>query len=284
MRSALITGSHGFIGKHLKKALEKEGVLVVEFSLENNQQLTNPKDFSKLPKVDTVFHLAAVSGYKDSKSNPNLAYFVNVCGTVNVLEYCKRVGAKLVFPSTYVYTKPYKEPKKEIDKAGPTTHYAFTKYLGENLCKFYSRVFKVNTLILRTSNVYGPGQDNKYIVPIIIDHLMQNKSLELTRPDIERSFIFIDDVISAYISLIRAETKPGEIYNVASTKPTTLKDLVSLIEKISGKKLKISYTGESRPHDIPLNRYNTGKIKAKIGWKPQINLEEGLKRCLAFNR
>ncbi|MFC1626989.1 NAD-dependent epimerase/dehydratase family protein [Patescibacteria group bacterium] len=280
MKKALITGSGGFIGSHLKKVLEKDRVEVIEFSLEKGQQITNPKDFIKLPKVDVVFHLAAVSGYKDSKDNPNLAYDVNLNGTVNVLEYCRRAKAKMIFPSTYVYTKPYKEQKKETDKTGPTTDYAFTKYLGERLCRFYSRVFKVDTLILRTSNVYGLGQDSKYIVPIIVDCLMNNKLLELTRPDIERSYIFIDDVIEAYLALTKTNTKSGEVYNVGSNKATTLKDLVKILEKLSGKKLKLSYTGKSRLHDVPLNRFRVEKIKQKIGWETKISLEEGLKRYL----
>ena len=281
MKKVLITGSSGFIGQHLKKALEKKQINVVEFSLKNNQDVTKLTDFNKLPKVDTVFHLAAVSGYKTSNQNVNLAYNVNVGGTVNVLEYCKKVKAKLIFPSTYVYDSPYKEYKKESDKQKPTTHYTMTKWLGEKLCRFYARVFKVKSVVARTSNVYGKGQDNIYIVPVIFNHLMKNKKLTLTKSNIERSYLNISDLVSAYIKLGNTNSKPGEIYNVAYPEPTQLKQLVNTIYKTMGKKNLVSYQNESRPHDIDFNRFDTSKIKKKCNWYPKIDLETGLKEYIA---
>jgi len=277
MRSVLITGSSGFIGRHLKEALLKDGVKVIEFSLENNQRVNNLEDFSKLPQVDVVFHLAAVSGYKDSNTHTTQAYEINVVGTVNVLEYCRRVGAKMLFPSTYVYDKPYEEYKVETDKTSPTTHYAFTKLLGERLCRFYSRVFKVNTSIMRMSNVYGGGQNDKYIVPMIANGLKKGTKIPLTKPDIERCYIHVHDLVEAFIKLARAETKPGEVFNLAYPEPTTLKDLVEMMEKVTGSKGKIKYSGKSRPNDIEKNRYSIKKIKDKIKWQPKIDLEKGLK-------
>jgi len=280
MKRALITGSGGFIGSHLLKALRSNGVEVIKFSLEEGQQITNPKDFLNLPKVDVVFHLAAVSGYKDSKSNPNLAYEVNVGGTVNVLEYCKKVGAKIVFPSTYVYDKPYADYKKETDSIGPTTHYSHTKFLGEELCRFYAFVYGVNSVIVRTLNVYGAGQNAQYIVPMIVNHIIKNKPLKLTKPSVERSYIYIDDIVKAFMGLAKAETGPGEVFNAAPLKPTSLKELVSLVEKITGKKAKVSYSGESRPHEVSLNRFDTSRIRKKIDWQAKVDLEQGLTKYI----
>ena len=277
MRSALITGSSGFIGQHLIKALKKKGVKVIGFSRKKGQLVTNYRHFAKLPSVDVVFHLGAVSGYKDSNENTYQAYEVNVAGTINVLEYCRRVGAKLIFPSTYVYDQPYTDYKKESDPEKPQTHYAYSKYLGEKSCQFYSRVHEVNTLVLRTSNVYGRGQDTKYIVPVIATHLINGKPLTLTKPGIERSYIYVSDVVDAYIKLAQAKTKPGDVYNVAYPKPTHLADLVKLMEKITGIRGKITYSGVARPHDVDKNRYNIDKIKKKINWQPKVDLESGLK-------
>jgi len=185
MKSALITGSSGFIGQHLIAALKKLGVTTFEFSRSRGKDLTDRADFADLPPVEAVFHLGAVSGYKDSNQDPLKAYRVNVLGTVNVLEYCRGAGAKMIFPSTYVYAPPYETHKKETGPARPTTHYSMTKYLGERLCRFYSRVFGANTLILRTSNVYGQGQTAKYIVPIVVKHVLDKKPLGLTKPGVE---------------------------------------------------------------------------------------------------
>lgn len=280
MRSALITGSSGFIGKHLKKALSLKDIKVIDFSLENNQDVTDPDSFKDLPKVDLVFHLAAVSGYKSSNKDTSLAYKVNVGGTTNVLEYSRKVGAKVIFPSTYVYDKPYKGKKNESDKTKPTTHYSMTKFLGEDLCRFYSRLFKVDTLILRTSNVFGKGQDNIYLVPVVLSHILENHQFELTKPDVERSFIYIDDLVEAYVRLALSKTQPGEVFNVGSTESSSLAMLVRLIEEITKKKALVSYTGKDRLHEVDKNRVDISKLRARLKWEPEIDLETGLKKML----
>jgi nucleoside-diphosphate-sugar epimerase len=282
MKSVLITGSSGFIGKHLIKALEEQGIEVVTFDREDGLDITNSKDFLNLPKTDVVFHLGAVSGYKDSNADTSLAYEVNVGGTINVLEYCRKIGAKMMFPSTYVYTKPHNEYKKEADLTKTSTHYAQTKLLGERTCQFYSRVFKVDTLIMRTSNVYGLGQNSKYIVPIIADHILKMKPLTLTKPEIERTYIYITDLVRAYVELATAKTKPGDVYNVAGAKPTSLAELIKLIEAVTVKKAQVEYSGKSRLLDVDVNRFDITKIKEKINWKPEVDLEEGLKKYFNF--
>jgi|APSaa5957512622_1039677.scaffolds.fasta_scaffold08642_2 GDP-4-dehydro-6-deoxy-D-mannose reductase len=280
MKKCLVTGSGGFIGTYLVKELKNQGFKVVEFNRSNKLDVTSKENFSNLEKVDVVFHLAAVSGYKNSNANANLVYKTNYLGVVNVLEYCRRVKAKLVFPSTYVYDKPYNQAKKETDKANPTTNYSFTKFLGESLCLFYSRVFKVNTLILRTSNVYGPGQNPIYLIPVIRDHLLKSKALELTRPEVERSFIYIDDLVSAYIKLALSKTTRGDVFNVGPDQSTSLKDLVSLVGDIYGKPPKISYSGKDRPNEVDINRIDNHKIKSFIDWQPVTSLKSGLIRTL----
>lgn len=278
MKTALITGSNGFVGRHLTKALKAQKIKVISFSRSSNRHITRVKDFADLPKVDVVFHLAAVSGYKDCNENTKLAYEVNVLGTVNVLEYCRRVKAKLIFPSTYVYDTPYEAYKKESDPAKPMTHYSFSKWLGEELCRFYSLVFNVNTLILRTANVYGPDQSGIYLIPIIASHLKAKKILHLTKPDIERCFIYIDDLIDAYIKLAQASTLPGEVFNVSSDKATSIAALLTTVEKVTNKTIDVVYSGFGRANEINLNRLDNAKVKQTINWQPKITLEEGLKK------
>ncbi|MEK7514031.1 MAG: NAD-dependent epimerase/dehydratase family protein [Patescibacteria group bacterium] len=280
MQSVLITGSNGFIGQHIAAKLKLQNIRVIEFCRQNNQDLINPQDFNNLPKVDTVFHLAAVSGYKNAKASLDTTYKVNVLGTINALEYCRRVKAKIILSSTYVYNQPYEKIKHEADPLKPTTHYSFSKFLGEECCRFYARAFKVNTLVIRTANVYGPKQDGIYIVPVITSHLLARKQLTLTKRAVERCFIYIDDLVDGYIKLAQWPTLPGEVFNIGPDKPNKMAELVKQIEKISGQKAKITYTGEDRPHEADKNRVNTNKIKTTLNWKPQISLETGLKRYL----
>lgn len=280
MEKVLVTGSNGFIGRKLSEKLRQKNIEVIEFSRKNGLEVTKKEDFTALPKTDTVFHLAAVSGYKDCSENTNLAYEVNVNGTNNVLEYCRRVGAKIIFPSTYVYDQPYEEVKTEVSACKPTTHYSQTKWLGEELCRFYARIFQVNSLILRTANVYGYGQEDKYLVPKILNHILNNQPLSLTKPEIERSFIYIDDLVKAYIRLAEAQTVPGEVFNVGPEKPTTLQQLIEIIGQVTGKTPKVSYEGKERPNEVNLNRVDISKMKNKLNWQPEISLETGLKYYL----
>jgi len=280
MKKCLVTGSGGFIGTHLVRALKMKGVKVIEFDRQKGKDVTDVNSFNGLDSVEVVFHLAAVSGYKNSNSNIDLVYKTNVLGIVNVLEYCRRVEAKMIFPSTYVYAKPYNKAKKETDKIDPTTNYAFTKYLGESLCLFYSRVFKVDTLILRTSNVYGLGQDNLYLVPVINRHLKNRTELKLTKPDVERSFLYIDDLVDAYIKIVDTKTSPGEVFNVGPDRSTTLKDLVKLMAEITNTVPKILYSGKGRPNEVDINRIDNSKIKSQIDFKPKVDLEAGLSKTL----
>lgn len=280
MKQVLVTGSSGFIGKKLLERLKKAGVEVVEFSRNQGKNVIKEEDFKDLETVDTVFHLAAVSGYKDCSENTNLAYEVNVNGTVNVLEYCRRVGAKMIFPSTYVYDQPYEAVKTETSACKPTTHYSFTKWLGEKLCCFYTRVFNVNSLILRTANVYGFGQEDKYLVPKIFNYILDNQALILTKPEIERSFIYIDDLVEAYIKLAKSNTEPAEVFNVGPEKPTTLQQLIETIGRVSGKTPQVNYEGIERPKEVNLNRVDISKMKNKLNWQPEISLETGLKYYL----
>lgn len=280
MKKVLITGSNGFIGQHISAKLKQQNIEVIEFCRQNGQDLINPQDFDQLPPVDTVFHLAAVSGYKNAKESLNTTYQVNVLGTINALEYCRRVKAKMILSSTYVYSQPYEKTKTENNPLQPTTHYSFSKFLGEECCRFYARTYKVNTLVIRTANVYGPKQDEIYIVPVIATHLLAGKELILTKPTVERSFIYIDDLVYAYIKLAQYPTKPGEAFNVGPDKPTKIADLVNLIEKVGNKKAKIIYTGADRPYEADKNRVSTNKIKTTLNWKPKISLETGLKLYL----
>ena len=158
------------------------------------------------------------------------------------------------------------------------THYSMTKWLGENLCRFYSRIFKVNTLILRTANVYGAGQSDIYLIPIVSAHFKAEKTLNLTKPDIERSFIYIDDLIDAYVKLAMAPTAPGEVFNVSFGRATAIADLLKTVTKVTGRTIKVVYSGQGRPHEISLNRMNITKVKQAINWEPKTNLEQGLKK------
>lgn len=284
MKQVLITGSGGFIGKSLAQKLKELNYKVFTLDRHEKENILEPQTLSKFKTIDTVFHLAAVVGYKKVQENIYLAYRTNVLGTINVLNFCLWQKAKLIFPSTFIYGPPFKRPKKETDSIQPTNFYTHTKYLAELFCQLYAKKYQLDVVIARTSNAYGPNQPKQYIIPVILDNLKKNKEIELTHPSAGRDFIYITDLVGAWIKLAQVKTHPGEIFNVSSGKSVTLKELVTLIQYLTGTKIKVRFTKKLRKNEVFQSLMDNSKIIQKIGWKPKISLNKGLKTILAISK
>ena len=280
MKKVLITGSSGFLGQALVKKLKKLNCNVFEFSRKNKNNILQKKSFSKFKNIDTVFHLAAVVGYVNVTKNIELAYKTNVLGTINVLEFCRRQKAKLLFPSTFVYAPPFDKKKKETDPAASTNFYTYSKYLGELYCQLFVEKYQVDTVIARTANAYGPNQPKQYIVPLLIESFKKKKALILTDADAKRDYLYIDDLANAYIALGKAKTKPGEVFNVSSGKSTSLLELVDIVRKITGLETKIDYKQKLRKSEVSQSLFDNSKILKKINWKPEYSLKRGLEEII----
>ena len=280
MKRILITGSNGFLGQELVKKLKKLNYCVFEFSRKNKKDILQKKSFDKFKNIDTVFHLAAVVGYVNVAKNIELAYKTNVLGTINVLEFCQRQKAKLLFPSTFVYGSPFDKKKKETDSVDPANFYTYSKYLGELYCRLFAEKYQVDTVIARTANAYGPNQPKQYIIPLLIESFKKGKKLVLTDADAKRDYLFIDDLASAYIALAKTKTKRGEIFNVSSGKSTSLKNLVDIIRKITNSDIKIRYRKRLRKNEVSQSLFDNSKILEKTNWKPEYSLERGLRETV----
>ncbi len=280
MKKALVTGSSGFVGKPLVKKLKRLKYKVIEFDRTHGKNILNPKDFKNIANIDLVFHLAAVVGYVNVQKNPLKAYQTNVLGTVNVLDFCRQQKAKLVFASSYIYGPPYNKVKKESDLLKPLNLYTQSKYFAELFCQIYAKKFKTKTVILRISNLYGPHQPKQYIISLLIDKLKKEKQIILTDPKAKRDFIFIDDLVNAYIKLVQTETEPGEIFNLSSGQPISLKKLATLVKKLTGSESKIKFSQKLRKNEVSQNLLDNSKFCQKTGWQPQTFLEEGLKKTM----
>lgn len=281
MLRVLITGSDGFIGKILTQGLKNLNYFVFCLDHKNGKDILDKKNFTSFKKIDTVFHLAAVVGYIKANIDPWLTYQVNVLGTLNVLEFCKKSKAKLLFPSAYLYQESKKILKDETDPIQPTNFYTHSKYLAEQLCFFYAKNYQVDVVIARTTNAYGPEQPVHYIIPLLMDSLQKKKTLKLTHPKALRDYLYIDDLINAYISLAKSKnTVPGEIFNVSLGKPISLSNLVNFLKKITASKTKIIFEKKLRENEVMNGVMNNKKIINKIGWQPQTSLSEGLRKII----
>jgi UDP-glucose 4-epimerase len=279
----LVTGSSGFVGKNLVEQLKRQGAEVLTLTYHDgrridirDQQRVKGIIMNEIRDVDIVYHLAAITSVPFSFENPGETYEVNVLGTLNILELCRLCNAKkMVFASSYVYGQPQYLPIDEKHPLQPTNPYARSKILGEKLCRAYNTDFGVKCIILRPFNIYGVGQGKDFLIPLIIAQLRYGK-IELKDPEPKRDFIYISDVIDAYIKAGEFD-KDFEIFNIGYGKSYSVKEIVNKLIKLFGKDVKVDYKNERRKNEIMDTIADIKKAKEKLGWKPKVSIDEGLK-------
>jgi len=229
MKRILVTGSEGFIGKALVKRLLEDGHEVTGFDLADGD-IAERSSLDKLlgSGIEYVFHLAGRTFIPDSWEQPFDFYRVNVLGTLNVLEYCRKTGCELTYVSTYVYGTPEYLPIDEKHPVKANNPYTQSKIMAEELCRFYQKEFNVGTCILRPFNIYGPGQSVHFFIPEIILKILDPKLESITLQNIRpsRDFLFIDDFIDALINSVLISR---EIFNVGSGMSIGVKEIVNKI-------------------------------------------------------
>ena len=283
----LVTGSRGFVGKNLIEELKRQDAKVLTLTdhdgrridIRDQQRVERITNEIRNIDIDIVYHLAAITSVPFSFENPRETYDVNVLGTLNILELCRLCNAdKIVFASSYVYGQPQYLPIDEKHPLQPTNPYARSKILGEELCRAYNTDFGVKCIILRPFNIYGVGQGKNFLIPSIIAQLRYGK-IELKDPEPKRDFIYISDVIDAYI---KAGEFNGdfEVFNIGYGKSYSVKEIVDKIIHLYGKDVKVKYSGERRKNEIMDTIANIKKAKEKLGWTPRVGIDNGLSNLL----
>jgi len=280
----VVTGSEGFVGKHLVSKLREKGAEVLELDLKKGIDLTNWKQLSDFLKnknqIDVIFHLAAIVFVPYAVKNPRITYQVNTYGTLNMLEIAREMNIdKFILASTYVYGHPQYVPIDEKHLVQATNPYTHSKILAEELCKSYNKEYGMNCTILRPFNIYGSGQSRDFLIPKIVDQLSSGKII-LKDPNPKRDYVYIDDVISAYINAAMYSSQGFDIFNIGSGVSYSVKEIVDRIIDISNNDVKITFTQESRKNEIMNTVANIKKAKEKLGWQPKFDIDAGLSTLL----
>ncbi|HIE41275.1 MAG TPA: NAD-dependent epimerase/dehydratase family protein [Candidatus Aenigmarchaeota archaeon] len=287
----LVTGGAGFIGSYLSKTLaEKNEVFIFDNlstgtieNLSNNiafikGDLRNLKDLEKIPNVDIVFHLAAQVSVPYSISNPKEDAEINIIGTINLLEWCKKEKVKKVIyiSSAAVYGEPIYLPIDEKHPTNPISPYGISKLAAEKyvlLCQ--------TSIVLRLANVYGKGgvkEGEAGVIHIFADNLKENKSLKIFGDGTQgRDFIHIKDVINACLLTLNYNGRK-RIFNIGSGKETIINQLVELFRKYKPD-LEVDYL-EKRKGDTYKSYFDISRAKNELKFRPKIELEDGIKELL----
>jgi UDP-glucose 4-epimerase len=304
-KKALVTGGAGFIGSHLSRRLLKEGWdVVIADNLSSGQERNVPKEaefkrldltqeevIDQLPAngVDAVFHLASHVGQELSFERPLYDIQANAFSTMLLLKWCQEKKVKhFIFASSMnVYGDPPELPVTETTLVQPPSPYAVGKIASEYLCRIYQN-FGIHSTSLRLFNVYGPGQDMKNMkqgmVSIFMTFVAQGKPI-LVRgaKDRFRDFIFVDDVVDAFVRCLDPRAS-GKVYNIATGRKTHVWQLLDEIVKAFGHKpgiYPITF-GDSTPRDQFGVWGDSSLIQKDLGWKSTISLEKGIPEMVSW--
>lgn len=277
MKTVLVTGADGFIGKYLCEELLVSGYEVIPITLENGD-VRNPELLNSFSNVNHIFHLAARTFVPESFDKSFDYYDVNIMGTINILEYCRKNKCSLTFLSTYVYGEPKYIPVDENHPILAMSPYHQSKIMCESVCEFYSRQFGVDITILRPFNVYGKGQDSKFLIPKILDQLIDKSVGAITVMDLapRRDYIYIKDLINAMILTV-SNVSSFSIYNVGSGESTSVEEVILAAQKASGITKPYYASNETRRNEVSNCVADISTLITETGFVPQVSLVDGLR-------
>ncbi len=297
----LVTGSSGFIGSYIVDKLLEEGYETVGIDLWFNKedlyyQLENPKfEFVKgsilnedlmkslISDCDAIIHLAAILGTSETIEKYDIVKVIetNILGTAKILKWASQNDIeKMILPS--VPDVPWLNP------------YRISKSTMEKFALLYNRYYKLNTVVLKLANVYGPrerwpeanlGAPYNYqkVVPTFIINALKGEPLPIYGDGEQRAdYVYIADVVEAFLKALLSEEAIGHVIPIGNGKTTSVNELADIIIKLTSSKSFKKYSS-MRKGEIPLSIYvDTSLAKELLKFNAKTDLREGLKKTIPY--
>lgn len=282
MSKCIVTGGVGFIGSHLVDALIEQDHEVTVIDNLSTGSLKNKNRHAKfyqadirdkiwwniLQPVDYVFHLASLARIQPSISNPLESNDVNLNGTLNILEYCRKEKAKLIFSSSSSIYAGDTLPTKEDDNKEPKNPYALQKWICEQYIELYGELYDMDYTILRYFNVYGERQilDGAYaaVVGIFLDQKRKAQPLTITGDgEQRRDFTYVKDVVEANLMAMKWDR---EAYNIGRGENYSINQIAGFV---GGEKKYL----RRRIGEVAETLADNSKA-VKAGWKSKVDIKE----------
>jgi nucleoside-diphosphate-sugar epimerase len=305
MAKYLVTGAAGFIARRVIEKLTSNGHYVVGVDNINDSydvrlkqwrlnRLSAIKDFTfikddicrpgmfedisrKHPDCQAVIHLAARAGVRQAVEMPDVYLQTNAAGTLNVLEWCRKMGVqKMVMASTssiYGANPPLPTPE-DADSSHPLQIYAASKKAAEVMAHTYHHLFGLDATIVRFFTVYGPAGRPDMVMFRFAQWVAEGKTVQVTGDGSQmRGFTNLEDIADGVILAL----KPlgYEIINLGGHETITISELLEKIEQCIGKKARVEYIPR-HPADVEANWADVTKAKTMLGWQPKVGLDEGI--------
>lgn len=318
MSRALVSGAHGFAGSHLALALLRRGdqVRVLDRPDPREADIGGPRlsgldllgireevelaegDLREAGAVegavagcDSVFHLAAQTIVGLARSSPLETFEVNVRGAWNVFEACRRQGtARVVFASSdKAYGASPELPYREDFPLRAAYPYDASKAAADVIARSYASAYGVPVAVTRFANLYGGGDLNfTRLIPETVAAVLEGRA-PVIRSDgsPERDFLHVDDAVAAYLAIERAldDGAAGEAFNAGGERPHSVREVVELIAAAADSGIEPEYRGSGTPDgEIDRQFVDSTKLRELTGWRPRVELPDGLRRTLEWYR
>ncbi len=297
----LITGGAGFIGTALANHLVQQSHTVrvlddlsagdsanldpaIHFTRGNVED--KPKVWRLLNKIDCVYHLAARVSVPESVLYPQEYNNTNVGGTVAIMEAMRDAGVKRVVlaSSGAVYGEQEVDKVNELLLPNPDSPYGVSKLAAEGYVRTIGGLWGIETVALRIFNAYGPGQavppTHPPVIPQFVRQVLGGGSLIIYgQGEQSRDYIHVDDVVQALVAAATAEGINRQVINIGTGSGTSIRQLVGLIEKVSGHKAQ-TIVNPSITGGVSTLVADTSRARRLLDFKPQITLEDGLAQLI----
>jgi nucleoside-diphosphate-sugar epimerase len=297
LKRALVTGGTGFVGSNLVRRLLQEGHSVgllvrdghdpwrladvvdrVQWITANLDDGTGIEAGLDGFRPQWIFHLAAHGAYSWQR-DPNSILKTNVLGTANLLDACLRIGFEAFVNTGSSSEYGLKDhPPREDEALEPNSTYAVAKAAATMYCAQAGHASGEPISTLRLYSVYGPWEEPQRFIPQLVARGLEGLLPPLASPDTARDYVYVSDVCDAYLKVARAVPDPGIVYNVGTGEQTTLRQAVELARRVL--EITVEPVWKSMPDrgwDTETWVGNGAKLRERLGWRPTIDLEQGLR-------
>ncbi len=295
----LIAGAAGFAGRHLTEALCSRGHYVypadicpdenAPFMLDINDS-KNVRAILKVSRPDRVVLLSGISSVGVSWKEPSKTFQVNTSGALNIFSAVQEnfPQARFIFAgSAEEYGRPSAAPLNEDAVCTPSNPYALSKNASGNAMAMLAAKQGTEFVHLRLANHFGPGQKQGFVIPDfasqIADRMSRHDNSDIVVGNLEakRDFLYIDDVIDAYIRIIEAPCVRHSIYNIGSGRTVSIREILDTLIGLAGVSSKVVIDqAKFRPADTTGTLLDISRMAEDFGWTPQTNLKSALKQTL----
>ena len=307
-KSIFITGGAGFIGSHLTERIIDDNEITIFDNLHRDalkyrkfkdhknlrfvkgDVLDNESLEKSMDNIDIVIHMASIAGVSTVISKPTTTLKINLMGTQNLLELCKKKGIDrfITFSTSEVYgPRVYQADEAGLTTLGPIGQprwvYAMSKLASEFLAEAYHREHGIKFTSVRPFNIYGPRQIGEGAIHHFILKALKNEPLIVHEPGSQvRSWCYIDDMADALDLILSNPESQGEVFNIGDPHATsTILQTAETVIRLAGSNSKIEFKEIKYP-EVDIRVPNIEKAKRILNFKPKVSFEEGIKNTIEW--